>query len=318
MNIIQSNKDFSVAKLGLKENIIFAFRTSSSISTKERNSIFIAVQKECIVSNHLKLIDAKTICDCILKTTGIRIVEGSVIAIEFGNNDQIVESIYGNDITSTYEKNGLELRLYYGGRNQIALRIQFSERSPLKTILWILLLAIAIPSLYWGVNKYTDIDRIKQEQEHKEKLLKDSIAQSKAINQSLTQQRDSIENINSNLKDTILTQSRRLNRTKDQLDSVKNTYPKQSTEKKNRPEKQRSMTTNTNSSVQGQRVQSKTRSGDLTNFQILVDKGDQAAVSYYNSGSDEYRRTSISSYEQALKIKEDSKVREKLNKLKKN
>ena len=268
--------------------------------------------------------DASEIYDR-LRAKGFKYDPNSLVVIKIGNS---IQYIYGQDIFPEYESKGQVLKLYHKDKNHLAISVNLPSQSRGKLFLYGALCLLAV-FFTWQI-----VDRSK-EQSHEEeqsrvqyenKLLRDSLKcviskkdSVTSVNTSLIKENKLLADENQIVKDSltsVITQ-------KDDVEITDNeayNNVEMSSKKSSQSDDQVRSTHNVSSKPQSQRAsqtrQDQDRRKNSEEFSRLVDRGNNFASSYYTYRKESDRRKAIEAYESAVKLRRDSEIIEKINKLK--
>lgn len=300
--------------------ILIAFFGKSQISASDANGIKNAIYQKFVIDGHLTETDTNTIHEYITSRFSYNFNENSLVCIEFDKNDSIIEPIYGQDIITSYEKNGTELRLYYKNTNKLAISISLKKSNPLKPILYLFFAAVAIALSCIAIMKFLDIEKINQEHANEVIVLKDSINSARSTVSRLESSYDSIIDSNNSLNEKVSEAEDKARILQVQNDSLKRINIEREEAEQNRlreaqlDEQNRIASENAkrNKKAEQNRIAAQNKEKKIRDF---VDRGDRYASSYLRTGSESDRQSAIRNYKEALKIRTDSKISQKIKKL---
>ena len=302
--------------------ILIAFFGKNQISASNATSIKNAIYQKFVIDGHLTETDANTIHEYITSKFSYDFNENSLACIEFDKNDNIVEPIYGQDIITSYEKNGTELRLYYKSTNKLAISINLKRSNPLKPILYLFFAAVAIALSCIAIMRLLDIEKIKQERADEVIVLKDSLNSTQDSVSRLVSAYDSIKDSNISLKEKANKAEDKARMLQAQNDSLKrinqereeagqNRLRQAQIDEQNRIARENAKR-NKNKKAEQNRISTQNKEQQFRDF---VDRGDRYASSYLRTGSESDRQSAIRNYKEALKIRTDSKISQNIRKL---
>lgn len=302
--------------------ILIAFFGKNQISASDANGIKNAIYQKFVVDGHLNETDANTIHDYITSKYSYDFSEDSLVCIEFDKNDGIVEPIYGQDIITSYEKNGTELRLYYKSTNKLAISVSLKRSNPLKPILYLFIAIVAITLSYIAIMRFLDIEKIKQGSSEELVVLKDSLNSAQSSVSRLTSAYDSIIDSNISLNEKASEAEHKARMLQAQNDSLKRINQEREEAEQARlrqaqvNEQNRIASENAkrnkNIKAEQNRIEAQNKEKKFRDF---VDRGDKYASSYLRSGSESDRQSAVRSYKEALKIRKDYKISQNIKKL---
>lgn len=299
--------------------ILIAFCCQENYKDQVAERINSAVYNKFVVDGHLVSTDAETVCQYVYNKTALKIEESSLILVEFDKKDSIIENTYGQDIITRFDKGGKELRIYYQSTNKLAICVNLKTPKPLKNLVYAIIGVIAIAFLYFSLTHLLSIEKVKQEHYDYEAILRDSLNQVKSEASNLVNNNENLKVANDNLNAELAECQIESKNKQEQIDSLSQVlleYDKA----KEEPAQHHSDVHNTRSNVVTNGKKPTGRLSTTSNqneniFKQNVDRGDKFARSYMTSRSESDKQNAINCYRAALKIKEDSGVRYKLNKL---
>lgn len=323
MDAKRLNKKFFVRTWDAS-GILVAFLPNPKLTNSQNLKIADAIYNNFFKNGHLDLTDADTVYNQIEKL-GFDYNKDSLVVFEFDKNDKLIENILGENIETSYEKEGTELRIYFNGRGNIAFTINLKSRKIPKSIIWFILIFIISLCAYCLVNEYIKWQISREENWQYEKELLDSIKQSSLTEADLNAKIDSLYIIITNLSEDL--EDSKMSADKKQQDFDSLTKALQEKEQGVEILKQQASSNKRNKTVtrpQQQKPKSSTRpnngvtrSDKSDYFKKYVDKGNECAHAYHYNGSESKRLEAISWYTKALDIKNDKEISDKLAKLKK-
>lgn len=302
--------------------ILIAFFGKSQISASDANGIKNAIYQKIVSDGHLTETDASTIHKYITSKFSYDFNESSLVCIEFDKNDNAVEQICGQDIIPSYEKNGTELRLYYKNTNKLAICVSLKKSTPLKPILYLFITAVAILLSCVAIMKFLDVEKIKQERTDEVIVLKDSLNSAQSSVSRLVSAYDSIKDSNIRLNEKANETEDIVRKLQAQNDSLKRINQEREVAEQTRlrqaqiDEQNRIASENAKRNKNKKAAQNRITDQDKEKkIKDFVDRGDRYASSYLRTGSESDRQSAIRNYKEALKIRMDSKISQKIKKL---
>lgn len=299
--------------------ILIAFCCQENYKDQATERIKSAIYNKFVVDGHLVSTDAETVYQYVYNKTALKIEESSLILVEFDKKDSIIENTYGQDIITRFDKGGKELRIYYQSTNKLAICINLRTPKPLKNLVYAIIGVIAIAFIYFSLTHLLSIEKVKQEHYDYEAILRDSLNQVKNEASNLASNYESLKAENDNLNAELAECQIESKSNQDRIDSLSQALLEYDNAKEETAQHQSDVHNTRNNDVTARKKPtgrlSSTHNQNEILFKQKVEKGNKFASSYMTSRAESDKRKAIGYYKDALNIKEDSEVRNKLNKL---